>query len=376
MESSSLGNHTDPHPIPVYIAPVVDQTREITLVELWRMIVRQKAIVLFSILSFLLLALAYSFLSKPLYKANIDLLPPKHQMIQGLLVEYQNLRVIDPDRYAPDFVFDAFLGNLRSLALRREYFENRGLIKHYATDKSADGVNPDRIFDELFNKRLQVQIDRQNASFVTASFTDGDPQLAVRWLDEFIDLANRRTVDQLAGGVNAAIQSQIQQISRELDSKLKLAKQRRLDSIVALREALRIAEALGIRDSSLFSNDALFSKDMQKSISGLAVNTAETPLYMRGSEALRTEMSVLEARKSDEPFIEGFRDRQERLALLQAISIDTDALSAVTRDSNAKIPYRPEGPGKLLVISLALVAGIMVGIILAFVRGVISGAKV
>jgi len=104
-----------------------------------------------------------------------------------------------------------------------------------------------------------------------------------------------------------------------------------------------------------------------KTQAGLAVNTAQVPLYMRGSGALETEIAVLESRKSDEPFIPGLRDLQERRAFLENISIDTDVLSAVTIDAVAKTPYRAEKPRKLLLVFVAATLGFMIGVFLVFV---------
>jgi len=88
---------------------------------------------------------------------------------------------------------------------------------------------------------------------------------------------------------------------------------------------------------------------------------------MRGTRALESEILVLEARKSDEPFIKGFRDLQERRAFLESISIDTDALSAVTVDAAAKTPYRSERPRKFLLMFVAAMLGLLFGILLVFI---------
>jgi len=99
------------------------------------------------------------------------------------------------------------------------------------------------------------------------------------------------------------------------------------------------------------------------------------PLYMRGSGALETEIAVLESRKSDEPFINGYRDLQERLAFLDAISIDVASLSAFTMDDPARIPYGAEKPNKKSIIVLGIVGGIAFGIVLALVAEFLFGSK-
>ncbi len=361
MDSRSFDKHAATRPVSVYIAPTMDESDEISLVDLWCVVVRRKAIILLSLLLSMLLAFAYLFFAVPVYKANAYLLPPQQQNIQGLLIDYRGIEGIDVSRYTPKGVYRAFLDNLNSQGLHHEFFDNHELIKHYTAGKSTKDINADRVFDELFNERLKVQVDKKNTSFVTVSFSDSDPELAAQWLNEIIDFANKRTVHQLFGNVNAAIQSEIGQVRYQLGLKLKFSEQRRSDRITNLKEALSIARTLGIKDTSAFPSMA------DKSQAGLAVNTAQVPLYMRGSGALETEIAVLESRKSDEPFIGGFRDLQERRAFLEGISIDTDVLSAVTIDAVAKTPYRAERPRKLLLIFAAATLGLIIGVFLVFV---------
>ena len=54
----------------------------------------------------------------------------------------------------------------------------------------------------------------------------------------------------------------------------------------------------------------------------LNITTSNIPLYFRGYRALNTEISFLKSRESDDPFISGLRDLQERLALLRSIKFE------------------------------------------------------
>ncbi|VAW78784.1 hypothetical protein MNBD_GAMMA13-2121 [hydrothermal vent metagenome] len=132
----------------------MDESDEISLVDLWHVIAKRKAIILLSLLLSMLLAFVYLFFAEPVYKANAYLVPPQHQKIQGLLVGYLDIEGIDANRYAPESVYRVFLDNLKSQRLRREFFDNHELIKHYTSGESAKDVNADRVFDGLFNERL------------------------------------------------------------------------------------------------------------------------------------------------------------------------------------------------------------------------------
>ena len=137
---------TPPNPVPVYIASTMNESGEISLVDLWRVIARRKAIVLVSFLLSVLLAFVYLFFAESLYKANTYLLPPQQQSIQGLLIDYQDIEGIDLDRYTPESVYRAFLDNLESQGVRREFFDNHELIKHYAAGETTKDISADRVF--------------------------------------------------------------------------------------------------------------------------------------------------------------------------------------------------------------------------------------
>jgi len=368
MESRPLESSSDPHPIPVYIAPYQDRSDEVSLIDLWRVIARRKGVILLSFLASMMLAAAYIFFVEPSYRAAVYLLPPQQEQIQGLLIDYRGIEKagLDIERYTPELVYNAFLENLKSRGLRREFFDRGNLVSHYVNEETDTKFNVDRVFDKKFNKSLQVQVDTQDPLFVTVSLAYSDPELVAQWLNRFVDLVNERTVHQLLSDVESAIRTEIKRVRYQLASKLNLAEQRRLDRVISLQEALRVAKALGLTEAGTFPMAA------DKNPTGVAVNTAQVPLYMRGTKALETEITVLELRKSDEPFIQGLRDLQERLSFLEDIIVDADKLSAVTVDAFAKTPYRAERPRKLLLIVIAAVLGFMIGIFLVFVAEVRS----
>lgn len=355
-------------PVPVCVVPYTGEESEISLIDLWRIIAARKHIVLLSVLAAIALATVYLFVTEPVYRAEANLLPPQQQDIQALMINYHGKGNLKIEGYTPDLVYQEFLKNIKSKGLRREYFDTNDLAAHYLSDNPRSEADIDRVFDKRFNANMRVQENKKDVSLVIASFSDADPELAARWLNEFIDYANRRTVRQLINGVNAAIHAERDRVRYQLESKLKLAAQRRQDRILSLREALRIARALGIESAG--SLPVTSKKDR----AAIEVNTAQSPLYMRGVKALEAEIAVLDSRKSDEPFIPGVRDLQEKLAFLEGISIEQGKVSAVTIDAAGRAPYGAEKPNKKLVMTLAVVFGFLGGIFLVFIAGFLSKA--
>ena len=98
----------------------------------------------------------------------------------------------------------------------------------------------------------------------------------------------------------------------------------------------------------------------------LNISKSSTPLYYRGYRALNAEINILKNRKSDDPFIIGLRDLQEKLALLRSIKIEEEGIHAVTVDQAAYPPKNRIKPNRRLIVSLGTVVGLFLGIFLVF----------
>ena len=98
----------------------------------------------------------------------------------------------------------------------------------------------------------------------------------------------------------------------------------------------------------------------------LNISKSSTPLYYRGYRALNAEINILKNRKSDDPFISGLRDLQEKLVLLTSIKIETEGQHAVTVDQAAYPQKNRIKPNRRLIVSLSTVFGLFLGICLVY----------
>ncbi len=367
MQSKQPTSHPDARAVPVYMLPYPDRGAEINLLDLWRVIVARKSLILISLLVAIVLGMAYAFLAQPYYRTETFLLPPRPQDIRELT---NVTEILGMEQYTPDRVYQVVLQNLNSRNLRRKFFDIQNLSRQYLDGKSHGENDIDRVFDEKFNDNMRLRRHNQNAASAVVSFGGADPEWTAQRLNQFIVFINQFTVGQLVDDVHSAVEAEIKKVRYQLDSKLKLAVQRRHDEILQLQEALRIARALGIHESRSF---AVPAGNNEVSIK---VNTALGPLYMRGTKALEAQIAVLESRKSDEPFVDGLSELKQKRTFLENLSVDRGNLSAVTVDSAAKIPYRVERPRKKLIVILAAVLGLLVGFLLLLVAEIRVKARV
>jgi len=263
-------------------------------------------------------------------------------------------RAIRLQGYTPEKVYALFIRNLESRSLRRHYFDEHKLADRLVPNHGL-GIDVDQIFEESFNKVLSVSRDKQNKVRVRVSFEGPDAGLAAQWVNDIVTEANKATVRTLVADVASKLESARRELREEIAAKRKLAKQRRLDRISQLEEAIHIAAELEPKKPSQTTGKA-------------AVALAQTgmPLYMMGVRVLRAELESLQVRKNDTPFIKGLRDLEEKLTRLESAHVDASRVSAVFVDQPAVPPIQHIKPRRKLVVLLALFGGLFLGVLAAF----------
>ncbi len=253
-------------------------------------------------------------------------------------------------------VYSMFIQHLKSRALRRYYFNAHKLVDSMAPNRDP-GTPVEQIFKK-FNKELSVSRMKKDKSFVQVAFEGADAGLAAKWVNGLVAQANAATVSTLVKDAAGRLESRKRALREQIAVKRKTAGLLRMDRLAKLKEAIHIADGLGLKGNGIIS--------MMAGKSALALSQANIPLYMRGSMALRAEAKSLRARNNNDPFIQGLRDLQEKLDILASVHIDPSQISAMRVDQPALIPDHYIKPKRKLIMLLALFGGLMLGVFAAF----------
>lgn len=323
---------------------------EINLLDLWRVLVRQwKVVCVIASLS-VLGAFAYVLVATPVYEAQAIVKPPETKYVEAL-----NIPGISQISSADIFV--KFTENLKSVSLREQF---------------VDG-NPQ--FSSLRGNVPNIKEGPKNeVGRVIVSLLGNNAKHVADWLNGFILFAERKTVDDFLGGVEAKIANQKREIENQLQIGRDFARQRRLDRIALLENQIAIARAAKIFDRQSSGYSVTESQRF-----GETLDILQGPMYMRGVKELIAEKEVLEKRKNDEPFIAGFRDKQEGLAQLDSglkqLQAARATARAVTSDQQAIQPKTPVKPRRMRVLVLSFVLGGIIGISAALVVNFVQQQK-
>lgn len=325
------------------------------MIELLQVLIRRKIIILGLTIAATAGAVIYALTATPVYKAEAILQPPVASDIQSLSVQgVQGVQGVNVDT-----VYETFKRNLESRKLLKLFFEKHGIIDILAPEKSEKTSR--EIVLQSFREMVHVKTDKKNKASLSFSIEWEDPDQAAEWINQYIELASQKTIDQLAFNLHVAVNNRIRDIEYDIAAKRKIVRQRREDRIAVLKEAIMIAESLNIKDRLEVSNIVHNSNS-----DVVSINTFATPLYYRGSKQLSAEVEILSRRKSDDPFISELRNLQEELARLHSIAIDKSQIEPVTIDQPAYPPDYRIKPNRWQIVILGFVFGLMISIFAAF----------
>jgi len=332
---------------------------EIDLFELWDKLWSQRLFIVAITAIVVLLAVGYLLISKPVYQAEAYFLAPLKQDVQELSSLYDSgengLNVTE--RYTPEKVYSEFQKNLKSRQVRREFFDNKELVKLYLSDGEATSVND--VFEKTFNEDLKVNLPKKGkGEVVSIYFQLTDQALSAELLNDFIQFSMTKTVRDLIKSINSEIETQEVILKDKMSAMKKLALLRRQDRIEQLEETLSLAMAADIIEARI--NDSANELNMD---------------YMRGAKVIESEIEILKSRKSDDAFIPELRDLEEEHSYLTSIKLDKEKIQVAIIDQQAYIPEEPIKPKKILVLAISIALGGLLGIMLALVRSVIKSRK-
>ncbi len=349
-----------PNQQPLSYVPAYPPEDEINLLELWQTLWQNKGwIVAITTLTTVLTVVAVLRMPST-YQVTAYFYPPKAEQVA-------ELQGIDTS-----VAYAKFIKNLKSRALRRQFFEQQQLFKALTADKPLDDKMPlevqqNQFFEQQFNELLRVQEDKKEANSASIAYEGGDKERIRDGLNGFVAFVQQYTLDELVNGVKANTQFKINEINDQIAAKRALAQQEVDDRRAQLTEALAVAQQLNIVEERVV---------WQNQTNSISVNTQNLPDYTRGTKALTAEIASLKNRKSNDPFINGLRDLQEQLKFLaNRLNIDKNKIQVVSIEQPAQIPAEPIKPKRPLIVVISFVLGLFFSIMVVLIKNAVTQAR-
>ncbi|TWC18873.1 MULTISPECIES: LPS O-antigen chain length determinant protein WzzB [unclassified Pseudomonas] len=329
---------------------------EIDLIELVRGLWAQKWLIIGVTLLVTIGAAAYAFLSKPVYEAKLFIMPPTQNGIAEL--NYGRGKSTELDTYSINHVYDVFARNLQAESTRQKFFNE---IYLPSLDESQRKGALDRVY-ERFSRELVVKgPGKDTPDRFSVTVQGGNPVRATEWAKAYVERASEAAESELIKNVTTEASVRARNIEQRIVSLRETAQRLREDRIQQLREALKIAEAIGLTTPTINSSAAV----------DITVDTGSKMDYQRGSKALAAEVNALESRTSDDAFISDLRMLQMRYNFYRKLNIDPERISVYRQDGVVEVPESPIKPRKSLILLLGIIVGGLLGGFVALIRIVV-----
>jgi len=332
----------------------IGNSEEIQFVPLVRELWHGRLLILSTAVVFILLAIAYVFIKKPLYEAKAYLQPPSVNDVASLNEgrgQGTGLELLDVNE-----VYAVYLRNLQSGLMREKFFRE---IYIPAIQRAGDSVANSDV-DAVFNNLLSIGLaDKSVPTRYLVALRARQPDVARDWVQRYVEMASEFAKQEVLNGVLSDASFKANDLQRQIDIARESAKEQRKDKIVQLKESLRIAHSLGLQKPTVTLGG--LSQGLSSDVSGVLD-------YLRGSEALEAEIESLESRTSDDYYISSLRKMQADLTFYQKLRIHPESIQVFRLDGGVMVPVKPLGRRVELVLVAAGLLGILVGISLVFGR--------
>lgn len=342
--------------------PNIHQNDEVDLVELFHKLWMKKWLVIGATAVITIIATVYAYFTPPVYRAQVFLMPPSLSDIAGFNLarnmSYSTSEMLDTDSgrnsaplesFTTKDVYGIFVRNLQSDHSKRLFYRNVYLPSLREEEKK--GAQDSLYRDFLRRVSITTPTSAQPDRFVLN--IDGlDPAQVAEWAKQYIQDVEQRSLEEMLENTQSEIQVRRRNLMQQINILRESAKARREDRIVQLREALSIAQAIGLENPPVI---AAQTNDQ------LSVVMDGNLTYMRGAKALRAEIEILKKRNSDDPFIPGLRFFQEQYSFYTSLNIQSERVGVFRLDGSIRIPEQPIKPQKGLIISLGAFFGLILG---------------
>ena len=346
-----------PYPYPV----AYQDNDEIDLIELFRTLWKQKAKIALITAATTLAAGIYAFTAEEVWTSKAVFDAPKLEEIDTYYEFTQQLRrtlqkptigaiTLIPDQITKE-VFTEFQKQTNSIDLRREFWSQsdyyHDLVKDIKLEKDKE-----KKLDDLIEKNITVvPIDEQKVKFPSVSLSVNDATTAKELLIQYVDKLNAKVWKSKSTELKTILKEEVAELENEKKLLEFRAETDRKNAIEVIGKAKNVAEKANLKELNLTamqgnanvnSGDMLFflgTKALDAQIDNLTNKPITMPTRYYEVERMLTELKKLPEFKVD---IKSYR-------YLQA----------------PNEPLTKDKPKRILILTLGLIVGFIVGILSA-----------
>jgi len=196
--------------------------------------------------------------------------------------------------------------------------------------------------------------------------------LIATFVNDYIDYVGVLVLTELKeSGKKLSILEAVK-IRKEIDLLRDQEKLAREAKIIRLREALVIAEKVGMEKPDTVR---LYSEANEGDLVGLTASALSEGLFLMGSEYLTVEIELLQKRASGDSFIDGLLGLEKRLKELGLMTFDFFELKPYRVIKVAEPDGKAEKPKRALIVAVGSMLAFFIAVFVALIMGVVKRRK-
>jgi len=345
------------------------QTNEIDLRKIAKSLKERKWFI-FGFTSFVTLLTIVSLLSLPSspieYIAKTSFLQPTNNSIlslnkSGFLNETNKT------------VYSSFLSNINKKTLQKKVFIEGNYLTRL--DKENEPIDEVDKYISSFLHSINIDLFQTNIydQATILSIRGTNPLILIDFLNDLVDKANKETISQYINLIDKKISHRLEEISSERQLILLRAKQERLNEIVILSDAAKIAQSLGIIENNFnqLGDDIRKLTEDLNSANLLIAPREDNKLpiwFLYGEKALLERVKFLSNRNVDDAYIPELVTLSLEKYQLESLIVESDNINAIelTQSASSK-KIQEKSRNKLILTLSAFFAGLMLSILLSLI---------
>jgi len=338
-----------------------------SLIDLFQVCVRRRRLILAVIAACLLIGIAAIVFMTPRYEVEARIDRPYENEVA--LLNLGRTSATGLGSFSSEQVFGYFAREVLSGQAFERFFQELYLPSLSEEQRQAPEARLRKAAQTLVVVRPPDERRKGQLPLYSVKLAADDPEKAVQWTTGFLERAAHDAKQKLIADARAGLEVSIRNARRDLEELRLTAQRKRLDRAQQLREALTVANAVGLRDPQVTAVRPPSSDQASPFMDG-------SSLYARGAKSLAAELGVLEDRVDDDAFISGLRDTESKLRLWESVlQSDAGKFDVYRLDAEIVTPVDPVKPRKELILTLGLTLGAIGGILLAFIVEAISSSR-
>ena len=286
-----------------------------------------------------------------------------------------NLPIFDGKEYQaspPDEkkIYDKILLQIGSFNIFKNFWESK--IKK-VLDLSVDAKETDeaREFKRLFKSfeliAVNPKVPEVTARKVAVEYED--PKEGMKILNEYLEYVNSRVLLDQIGIIEATYLENLKSLTASYESRNSIEQNKLNDEIVQLRENLKIAESLNIKETPY------------KELENIQLKILDSRDYLLGTKTLSQQLEILLARqgKSLAPFVSDLRSmeiwKEQMTADLQRIKSLKNGVNLFAVVNSAEASLDPVKPKKLLMLIAVIFSSGLLGVFVVLIKSTLESRK-